>query len=94
LVGLAFALLDKAFGIIAIVPFLKTINRLAGALLGFVEGGLVVGLSLYVVARYVPEGVWMAAKLHESQLAPFLLKFAGIIIPLLPEVMRRLQSIL
>jgi len=34
LVGFAFTLLDKAFNIISIVPFLKTINRLAGHLAG------------------------------------------------------------
>ena len=94
LICLIFALLDKTFHIISIIPFLKTINRLAGAILGFIEGGLVLGLILYVVARYSFIGHWIGDWLAGSQLAPFLLKFANILLPLLPEVLKKIQGII
>lgn len=94
LVGLLFAILDKAFNIISIIPFLKTINRLAGAALGFIEGGLVIGLILYVAAKYsfLPSvfGVWLT----NSQIAPFLLKFVNLLLPFLPEALKMLKGLI
>lgn len=94
LVCLLFAILDKTFHLIAIIPFLKTINRLGGALLGFIEGGLVLGLILYAAGKYLPESLWLTAGLKKSQLTPHLLNFGNFVVPLLPEVMRKLKSVL
>ncbi|MBI4276405.1 CvpA family protein, partial [Candidatus Uhrbacteria bacterium] len=52
LVGLVFYILERIFKIISVVPFLKTINRLAGAALGFIEGVVVVGAALYLTSKY------------------------------------------
>lgn len=94
LVCLVFAILDKAFDIISIIPFLKTINRLAGAILGFLMGGLVLGLILYVAARYSVIGNFFGDWLVNSQVTPRLIKFASILVPLLPEVLKKLQSLI
>lgn len=94
LIGFGFSLLNKAFNIIAIIPFLKTINRLAGAILGFIEGGLVLGLILYVAAKYSFIGSLFGDWLSGSQVAPFLLKFVNVLLPLLPEVLKKLQSLI
>lgn len=94
LVGLLFALLDRTFNLISVIPFLKTLNRLGGAIFGFIEGGLVLGLLLFVSSRYTEAGNWFAAWLAKSQLAPFLLKFTGVIQPLLPELLKQLKSII
>jgi len=94
LVGFLFSLLDRAFDIISIIPFLKTINRLAGAILGFVEGALVLGLILYVAARYTIITDWFGGILASSEIAPFLLKFVNILLPLLPEMLKKLQSLI
>ena len=93
LVGFLFILLDKSFNFLAIIPFLKTFNRLAGAALGFVEGGLVLGLILYVASRYAFLNSWFGDSLTHSQVAPFLVHFANILSPLLPEVLKRLKSL-
>lgn len=93
LVGLAFVLLDKAFHLLTIIPFLKTINRLAGLVFGLVEGGLVLGLLLFVIVRYVPEGWGMAADLKASRLAGFFLNFAQAILPLLPAGLKQLPGL-
>jgi membrane protein required for colicin V production len=94
LVGLVFAILDRTFNIISIIPFLKTINRLAGALLGFLEGALILGLIIYVASKYsfLPSlfGGWIV----DSEMVPFLLKFVNLLLPLLPEALKMIQGII
>lgn len=92
-VGLVFALIDKSFHLISIIPFLKTINRLGGAVLGFVMGALIVGLILYVASRYAIVGYFAGDMLAASKIAPFLVKFAGVLTPLLPEMLKKLGSV-
>lgn len=94
LIGFGFSILDKTFNIISVIPFLKTINRLAGAILGFLEGGLVLGLILYVAARYSFMPSFFGEWLTNSQIAPFLLKFANVLLPLLPDMLKKLQSLI
>lgn len=94
LVGLAFALLDRAFDLISIIPFLKSINRLAGALLGFFEGALILGLILYVASKYAIIGNWFSGWMAGSEVVPYLLKFNEILLPLLPEMLKKLQSVI
>lgn len=93
-ISLAFVLLDKTFNIISIIPFLKTINRLAGAVLGFLLGCLVLGLVLYISSRYAIVGHWFAYLLVNSKLAPFFLKFSALLTPLFPEILKKLQSVI
>jgi len=49
LLGLVFKLADGVFEIIKILPFLKSIDRLLGAVLGFVEGFILLGGSIYLI---------------------------------------------
>jgi membrane protein required for colicin V production len=94
IVGLVFALIDKSFGLISIIPFLKTINRLGGAALGFIMGGLVLGLILYVASRYVVVDYFIGSWIANSKLAPFLVKFAAVLTPLFPEMLKKLKSVI
>jgi len=93
-VSFLFSLLDKVFGLLSIIPFLKTINRLAGAIFGFIEGALALGLILYVSSRYALINTLFGSWMANSQLAPFFLKVANLITPLLPEVLKKLQSLI
>jgi uncharacterized membrane protein required for colicin V production len=52
LVGIAFKLIDGAFRILSILPFLKSINSLLGLILGFFEGVLILGGIIYLVLTY------------------------------------------
>lgn len=88
LIGFIFALLDRTFDLLSVIPFLKTINRLTGAVLGFVEGGLVLGLILMYISQ-TSYGVWLAS----SQVAPFLIKFAKVVMPLLPGLLDRIKGL-
>lgn len=93
LVGFVFWIINKMFNIISIIPFLKSINRLLGALLGFVEGSLVLGLILYILGRYSVSSSLDIA-LSGSKVAHYLVKEAGILEPLLPEFLRQLESVI
>lgn len=94
LVCFGFYLIEKAFNLISIIPFLKTINRLAGAALGFVVGNLFIGLLIYVASRYAILDHWFGKWLVDSEVAPFMLKFTSIVVPLLPEMLKKLQGLI
>jgi membrane protein required for colicin V production len=89
LVGLGFALLDKAFDLISIIPFLKTINRLTGAALGFIEGGLVLGLALLFISQ-----TSLSSWLVGSKVAPFLVGFAKSVTPFLPGLLDKIKEMI
>jgi len=89
LIGFIFALLDKTFDLISIIPFLKTINRLTGAALGFIEGGLVLGLALLFISQTSFSG-WLIG----SKVASFLIGFAKSITPLLPGLLDRIKELI
>jgi uncharacterized membrane protein required for colicin V production len=91
LISFGFYLLNKAFDLISIIPFLKTINRLTGAILGFVEGGLVLGLSIYVAIRYIQID-WFVNIVSTSKIVPFLLKFVKVLLPLLSKALKSLEA--
>lgn len=93
LVGLAFYLLDRAFNILSIIPFLKTFNRLGGLVLGLATGSLTIGLVLYVASKYAFLETMFGRYLAGSELAPMFINFAGLLLPLLPEMLKKLQSL-
>lgn len=94
IVAWLFSLIDKALHLLSIIPFLQTINRLAGAALGFLLGSLTLGLLIYVCSRYTLTLPWFVAILPTSQIAPWLLGFSGLLIPLLPKVLQQLKSLI
>jgi uncharacterized membrane protein required for colicin V production len=94
LVGLGFYFFDKMFHIFSIIPFLKTINRLGGAILGFFAGTLFLGLILYVISRYTFINHWFGQWLIDSRLAPFFLKTSSLLLPLLPVTLKKLRSLI
>ncbi len=94
LVCFAFSILDKTYNIISIIPFLKTINRLGGAVFGFLEGGIVVGLVLYITANNFLVGGLISKLLEGSKVAPFLVGFINALKPLLPGMLDKLKSLI
>lgn len=89
-----FNVLDKAYNFISIIPFLKTINRLGGAILGFLVGSLILGLIIYVVAKYAVVSSLFGNLLVSSEVAPFLLILAKILMPLLSISFNSIRSII
>ncbi|MFH0973083.1 MAG: CvpA family protein [Patescibacteria group bacterium] len=90
LIGFVFSLLDKALNILSIIPFLKIINRLMGAIFGFIEGGLVLGLILHVMTGYFSKNSLFTSLLNGSQITPFLLGFINKFLVFLPGLINKL----
>lgn len=94
LMDFVFKLIEKFFNFIAIIPGSKYLNNLAGAILGFIEGALFLGLILFVISRYALISNFFGEQLTNSLLAPVLLKIVNIILPILPEALKALKSII
>lgn len=93
LVVLAFHLLDKAFHIIAIIPFLKSLNRIGGVILGAAEGILTIGVIIYVIAKFAPDSGFVTNSLNNSQIAHYLVFAAQWLIKLLPSAFSNIVSV-
>ncbi len=93
LVGLAFWIVEKIFKFIAVIPFVKTFNRLLGAALGLLEGTLVIGLAVYFAARFPISGGFEAL-MKASSLAKAFAAVGAILAPLLPATVRAIQSVI
>ena len=94
IIGFIFVLIEKAFNILAIIPFLKSINRLAGALLGLIGGILILSFILYIIGKYAILDTLFAQDLIQSQLAPKIVALANYFTPLLPSALQIIHSII
>jgi len=90
LISIIFDIINKFFNILAIIPFLKTINRLAGGIFNLLEGALICGIILFLASRF-PIIPLVEKILAESQVAQILIKIGGILAPLLPEAFKLLK---
>ncbi len=93
LIGIVFWLIEKMFKVVSVIPFMKTFNAILGGVLGFVEGVLVVGGALYIAARY-PISTHFAEALSASNIGMWLLQAFGLLVPLLPEAVKQLKSVI
>jgi membrane protein required for colicin V production len=84
LIGLVFWFVNKLLGVITSLPFLSTIDHILGALVGVIEGVLVVGIAIFFITRFPPSENFMT-KLGESKLAPRAVQAASFLWPLLPK---------
>jgi membrane protein required for colicin V production len=94
LVYMLFAIIDKTFHFFSIIPFLKTINKTLGAILGFATGALCLGLILFLAIRYFTFfqifNSWLAA----SRVSPALVKFANVVMPMLPGLFIKVKEMI
>jgi membrane protein required for colicin V production len=93
-IHILFTLLDKTYDLLAIIPFMKSINHIAGGLLGLLVGAIILGLIIYVVAKYAPVGTMVGNWLTRSRIAPWLLAVAKILLPILSGSLKEIRSIL
>ena len=91
LVGLVFWFIDKALKIVTRLPFIKSLNRFFGMLLGLAEGVITIGLIILFIERY-PLSERIMEMLATSVVAPYTSLVAGILWPLLPDAFQMLQS--
>ncbi|MFA6254430.1 MAG: CvpA family protein [Patescibacteria group bacterium] len=93
LIGLVFWFINKIFNLISIIPFTKSINRLLGAILGLLEGTLSLGIILYFASQITISDWWLGI-INGSQVASLLITVAGILTPLLPEILRQVKAVM
>ncbi|MBT4121219.1 MAG: CvpA family protein [Candidatus Magasanikbacteria bacterium] len=91
LVGFGFWIFEKTTDIVTKLPFIKGINRFLGMMLGIFEGILTLGLILYFIDK-VPLSEHFMGYIDGSFMAPFLTSTAAILIPLLPDALKLLES--
>ncbi|MFA5134115.1 MAG: CvpA family protein [Patescibacteria group bacterium] len=92
LVGLLFYILEKMFNVITSLPFLKSINRLAGAILGLIEGAVVIG-GLVFISNKFPFG--LEEKLFAaSTLKGYFLHVFNILLPLVPQALKAADDLI
>ena len=87
LLGIFFWIINSLFKIVSVVPFVKSINRILGALLGLVEGVFAIGMVLFMMLKF-PLATDISLMLATSKVAKALLMAAQILSPLLPAELR------
>jgi len=90
-VALAFWLLNKVITIITHLPIIRGVDRLLGLAFGLLEGSLVLSVFFYFIARY-PLGQNFMNAVGESQVVAFLNKISAVVVPLLPDALKMMQS--
>lgn len=90
-VAIAFYLFEKAYNTIAIIPGMKLANRILGALLGFTEGAIVIGIVVHFANIFPMESV--RNFLAGSRWVPFFLNIGAYVAALFPEALRKIPNI-
>ncbi|MFZ2189730.1 MAG: CvpA family protein [Candidatus Magasanikiibacteriota bacterium] len=91
LVGFGFWIVDKMLSVLTNLPFIKGINRFLGLLLGFFEGAITIGLILYFIDIF-PLSATIMNYIEDSIVAPYAIGMADILMPLLPDALKMIQS--
>ena len=91
LVGFGFWFLEKFIGFLTRLPFIRSLNRLLGLLLGLAEGVITIGAVIYFIERF-PLSLPFMSRLADSQVAPYTVSVATLLLPLVPEAIKLLQS--
>jgi membrane protein required for colicin V production len=91
LVSLVFWLLGKVLSVFTSLPFVSSLDKIFGFIFGALEGAIVVGVSLFFIARF-PINLPFMEGLGHSRVAPPLVRLASVLIPLFPEALRVLHS--
>jgi len=91
LVGFAFWIVDKVLSIFTRLPFIRSLNHILGLITGFLEGVITIGLIIYFIERFPLSGKVMGY-IATSIVAPYTTKTASVLLPLLPEALKLLQS--
>jgi len=86
LINFLFTALNNAYDVISIIPFLKAVNRLGGAVFGLMEGGLILGFIFYYGLKFPPSALLIQRWSAKSEIFPFLVAYAEYFIPMVPGI--------
>ncbi len=93
-ISLLFYFLEKTFNTLAIIPGSKYINNILGAVFGFLKASIFFALVIHVSSHYLFFDGALYNLIKASLIKPYLDLILKIILPLLPQAIRALQSIL
>lgn len=88
LVGLAFWIVGKIFGIVSWLPFIKSIDHLIGGVFGFIEGVIVCGFAILYASHVLPPIIMDQAHFDQSQFANYVLQTMKTLELFLPDTVR------
>lgn len=88
------SLVQKAFKLVAIIPGSKYIDNILGAVFGFAEGAIFLGLILMVVSKYAVITSFFGDQITNSKIAPFLVMVSQVTSPLLSQALLALKSLI
>jgi uncharacterized membrane protein required for colicin V production len=91
LIGVAFYFVNKMYNLIAIVPGMKLLNKIGGAVFGLIEGGLFAGITLQFMTR-LPISTPLSAAIDDSALAQWSLSIAAWLVPLFPAALKDAEN--
>jgi uncharacterized membrane protein required for colicin V production len=76
LIGWIFELIDRAYKLLSIIPFLTGINKLLGGIVGVIEAFIIISGIIYYAQTYLGEGILKTAIL-DSQITTWLASASG-----------------
>ncbi len=82
-IGYMVHMFDKGFKLARLIPFATMANRLGGALLGFFEAALSLGIMLYVADKF-DISPYINSAIDGSPFAGLLISIGGVLAPLIP----------
>jgi len=91
MVGFGFWIIEKSTDIVTKMPFIQSMTRFFGTLLGIFEGLITVGLVLLFIEVFPLSSVTMAA-IEDSWVAPIVENTAGMIWPLMPDALDSINN--
>ena len=92
-IAIIFWIVDKIFHIVAIIPGLKSLNRLLGGLFGLLEGLLFIGIVVYVLS-FFPLTDGLAKSVDNSRFSGVMETVGKISDPFLPDNLKNWTSLL
>lgn len=85
LFGLVLLVANRVLNLLKFIPFMKSLNRIGGGVLGLLEGVLMLGVVLEFASKLSPLP-WVNTLLEQSVIAPLILAVVHVLTPLLPSV--------
>ncbi len=88
LFGFLFWMIEKSVGMVAKMPFLKSIDHLLGGLFGFLEGVIAVASVVYFAGQILPVE-WLQNLVKTSQVGAWLLSVFDLVKGLVPTDLQK-----
>ena len=93
IVAFIFWIIGRIFNIIAIVPFLKTFNRLLGGIFGLLEGLIFIGIIVYLLTFFPLTGS-ISQSVDNSRFAGIFRTVGKISDPFIPDSIKNWSSLI